>query len=139
MILDDFYFDDLPNPRAHHGRRPGPGSPLRMHTAPASLHLEDSSSHLVVPLPEPEPPLRRARTASAQLDELRNVYDALREEGSQLPVGDIAEATELTNKLGALLSEKLSRKLREGSADPGPSSSLGSRNEKGKGKGKQRE
>ncbi|KAI0335777.1 hypothetical protein GY45DRAFT_1292253 [Cubamyces sp. BRFM 1775] len=139
MILDGLQFDDIPNPRAQHRNQHRPGSPLRMHTAPASLHLEDSSSHLTVPLPEPEPALRRARTASAQLDELRNVYDALREEGSQLPVGDIAAASELTSKLGALLSEKLSRKLREGSVDSGPSSSLVSRKDKGKGKGKQRE
>ncbi|KAH9891761.1 hypothetical protein C8Q73DRAFT_87371 [Cubamyces lactineus] len=139
MILDDFHFDDLPNTRSHHLLHQRPYSPLRMHTAPASLHFQNTSSHLAMPPPEPEPALRRARTASAQLDELRNVYDALREEGSQLPVGDIVAATELTGKLGALLSEKLSRKLGEGSTDLGPSSSLNLSSRRDKGKGKQRE
>ncbi|KAI8994250.1 hypothetical protein BD414DRAFT_436949 [Trametes punicea] len=108
-------------------RRARRATPLRTHTAPASLQHSQSS-----PEPVPEgPPLRRARTASAQLEELRNVYDALREEGSQLAVGEIAAASELTNKLGAMLSEKLSRRLRQESGD-------GRRKKIGKAEGKER-
>ncbi|KAL7279856.1 hypothetical protein ACG7TL_006263 [Trametes sanguinea] len=137
MILDHLDEDnalDLPftltvpaHPHPH--GRPRSSSAHRTHTAPATL--ERSSPPHAPRSPSPSPS-RRARTASAQLEELRNVYDALREEGSQLPVGAIAAASELTNRLGAMLSEKLSRRLRE--SEVGRDSSARKR-----GKGKERE
>lgn len=120
MIFDDAVLDihDLPTPRTL-GKRTRPASPVRMHTAPAGLRPERS------PSPVRPPTLHRARTASAHLEGLQNVIDALSADSSQLDVGEIAEAAELTNRLGALLTEKLSRKLKsdkgEGSSERGAS------------------
>ncbi|KAI0667641.1 hypothetical protein C8Q78DRAFT_315288 [Trametes maxima] len=123
MIIDDDGAASLPIIKTH-GKRPRPDSPTRVQTAPASLQ-QDQHSQTSLPAP-----LVRARTASAQLEELRNVYGALSEDGSQLSVGEIAAASELTHKLGTMLGEKLSRKLRGGK---------GEGSSKGKGKGKERE
>lgn len=118
MIFDDAILDinDLPTPHTL-GKRARPASPVRMHTAPADLYPQHS------PSPIPRPTLHRAQTASAHLEGLRDVVDALSENSSQLDVGEIAEAAELTNRLGALLTEKLTRKLRsdrgEGSSERG--------------------
>ncbi|KAI0647932.1 hypothetical protein C8Q79DRAFT_952664 [Trametes meyenii] len=123
MIDDDDDAAPLPTTTSR-GKRPRPDSPPRVQTAPASLQHSQASL--------PELPLARARTASAHLEELRNVYGALSEDGSQLSVGEIAAASELTHKLGAMLGAKLSRKLRGGKGD-------GSSEGKGKGKGKEKE
>ncbi|KAL1950460.1 hypothetical protein VTO73DRAFT_5584 [Trametes versicolor] len=123
MIFDDAILDinDLPTPRTL-GKRARPASPVRMHTAPADLYPQHS------PSPIARPTLHRAQTASAHLEGLRDVVDALSEDSSQLDVGEIAEAAELTNRLGALLTEKLTRKLRsdegEGSSERGASERL---------------
>lgn len=125
MMFDDAILDinDLPTPRTL-GKRARPASPVRMHTAPADLYPQHSPS----PSPIPRPALHRAQTASAHLEGLRDVVDALSEDSSQLDVGEIAEAAELTSRLGALLTEKLTRKLRsdkgEGSSERGASERL---------------
>ncbi|KAI0349596.1 hypothetical protein OH77DRAFT_1499498 [Trametes cingulata] len=144
MIVDDDRQAPSPIPTTKtqgkkRSRAAHPSSPVRVHTAPASLQHSQSSAQVPVPLPEEAGhPLRRARTASARLEELRHVYDALREEGSQLPVGEIAAASELAGRLGAMLSEKLSRRLRadDGGGDGGGGrGGEGSSKDKGKGRG----
>ncbi|KAI0826919.1 hypothetical protein BC628DRAFT_1436598 [Trametes gibbosa] len=111
---------DLPGTRTLSQKRPRPASPVRTRTAPAELEPSHSYPHPHAGTSSPPPArarLGRARTASAQLEELRNVYDALREDGSQLGVGEIAAASALTSRLGAMLSEKLSRRLLRGASE----------------------
>ncbi|KAI0632232.1 hypothetical protein C8Q77DRAFT_1197483 [Trametes polyzona] len=146
------YEDEDQDTQPKLGKRPRPRSPTRMHTAPADLQHShphpnagtDSGtrlhSHDGDAPPEAEArkgTLRRARTASARLEELRHVYDALREDGSQLAVDEIAAASALTSRLGAMLSEKLERRLHDGSvASSGRSASEGARSSGGEGRAK---
>ncbi|KAH9851814.1 hypothetical protein C2E23DRAFT_732427 [Lenzites betulinus] len=146
MIIDSDGMPDIPGLPGLN-KRARPASPIRTHTAPAELEPSHSHPHSRPDTGSP-PPVRarlgRAQTASAQLEELRNVYDALREEGSQLGVGEIAAASALTSRLGALLSEKLSRRLAgareggDGSEPQGGSESQGGALSRRKGKGKGR-
>ncbi|KAI1790183.1 hypothetical protein LXA43DRAFT_891520 [Ganoderma leucocontextum] len=92
------------------GKRPQ--HTARTQTAPPSFLREDS------PDAEREHtaavPLQRAHTASAQLEGLQNVYDVLEKDGSQLDADQMVAASALTHRIGTLLSEKLSKKLRGG-------------------------
>ncbi|KAI0766353.1 hypothetical protein BD413DRAFT_481028 [Trametes elegans] len=96
---------------------------VRTRTAPTSLHDADSSAPMQTQTQphSPGPAVRRAQTASTQLAELQHMYATLAENGSQLAPSEMAAATELTHRIGALLSEKLARRLRGEDGEVGPS------------------
>ncbi|TFK93094.1 hypothetical protein K466DRAFT_538625 [Polyporus arcularius HHB13444] len=115
-------FDDFEAPtRNAIGGRSERRSPLRMQTAPASFnHDPDSISE------EARVPMRRARTKSVlQLEELRDICEALEEGGSQLDVDQMLTATRYTSRMGAIMSEKLSKKLSGGGSPTGSARSHG--------------
>lgn len=89
------------------GKRPQ--HTARTQTAPPSFLREDS------PDAEREhtapAPLQRARTAFAQLEGLQAVCDALEKDGSQLDWDQMVAMTALNHRVGAVMSEKMSKKL----------------------------
>ncbi|GBE84841.1 hypothetical protein SCP_0700210 [Sparassis crispa] len=81
-----------------------PVPPERSQTAPALSRALD-------PAFEVAPPLRRARTISTGIDALRQAYDAVQAEGSQMPVDEMLAATKLVHDIGRILNEKLLQRL----------------------------
>ncbi|KAL6303902.1 hypothetical protein BKA93DRAFT_786211 [Sparassis latifolia] len=81
-----------------------PAPPERSQTAPALSRALD-------PAFEVAPPLRRARTISTGIDALRQAYDAVQAEGSQMPVDEMLAATKLVHDIGRILNEKLLQRL----------------------------
>lgn len=60
------------------------------------------------------PPLRKTKTASAHLETLKEVYEALSNE-ADVPLEELVEATRQVQRLGTILTEQMSRRLQEGS------------------------
>ena len=98
-------------------------SPLRMRTAPASfVHHSDS-----IDIAEPVS-VRRARTESdTRLEELRDMCDALEEDGSQLNVDEMLSMSKYASLIGKIMSEKLSKKLSGGGSSTGSAGGRGGR------------
>ncbi|KAI6114400.1 hypothetical protein F5141DRAFT_1106378 [Pisolithus sp. B1] len=73
---------------------------------------QQSTSQVESSPPKPSPPpLRRSRTTSARLDALRNAYTAVTESASQISVGELVQATTLVHRIGAALSEQMSKRF----------------------------
>ncbi|KAI6129934.1 hypothetical protein EDD17DRAFT_1752711 [Pisolithus thermaeus] len=89
--------------------RSPPPEPMTRDDLPApqqsTLQIEGSP-----PKPSP-PPLRKSRTTSARLDALRNAYTAVTESTSQISVGELVQATTLVHRIGAALSEQMSKRF----------------------------
>ncbi|KAH7919238.1 hypothetical protein BV22DRAFT_1075479 [Leucogyrophana mollusca] len=56
-------------------------------------------------------PLRRSRTTSARLDALHDVYAAVSNGASQIPVQELLQATKLVHQIGTVLSEQIGKKF----------------------------
>ncbi|KAM5535006.1 hypothetical protein V8D89_011379 [Ganoderma adspersum] len=97
----------LPSSKAL-GKRPQ--HTTRTQTAPPSFLREDSPDaqreHAA------SASLRRTRTASAQLEELKVIYDVLEKDGSQLEVDQMIAASALGHRIGTLLDEKTAKSLK---------------------------
>lgn len=100
--------------------QPTPAHHERSQTAPVLASMQHSPV---------APPLRRARTTSARLDELQRVRDAWRDDGSQMPVDEILAAAKLVNEIDGVLKESLMRRLGQGHDRAEGSSSKGKRGE----------
>ncbi|KAI6129805.1 hypothetical protein EDD16DRAFT_1157200 [Pisolithus croceorrhizus] len=84
-------------------------SPMTRDDLPAP---QQSTSQIEGSPPKPSPPpLRKSRTTSARLDALRNAYTAVTESTSQISVGELVQATTLVHRIGAALSEQMSKRF----------------------------
>ncbi|KAF8551674.1 hypothetical protein OG21DRAFT_1605154 [Imleria badia] len=57
------------------------------------------------------PSLRRAKTTSARLDALRDVYSSVANGASQIPLPELVQATKLVHQIGAVLTEQMGKKM----------------------------
>lgn len=63
------------------------------------------------PSAPPRPSLRRAKTTSARLDALRDVYSSVANGASQIPMSELLQATRLVHQIGAVLTEQMGKKM----------------------------
>jgi hypothetical protein len=61
--------------------------------------------------PHRQPPLRRARTTSVQLNMLHEAYAVVSNDASQMEVQDLVQATRLVHQIGSVLSDHMGRRL----------------------------
>ncbi|KAH0832070.1 hypothetical protein J3R83DRAFT_12978 [Lanmaoa asiatica] len=102
-----------------------PSSPLRTQTSaprepdakpclpsglslPKAMSQSESSSSTPV-----RPSLRRAKTTSARLNALRDVYSSVANGASQIPMSELLQATRLVHQIGAVLTEQMGKKMGE--------------------------
>lgn len=57
------------------------------------------------------PSLQRAKTTSARLDALRDVYASVENGASQIPMSELVQATKLVHQIGAVLTEQMGKKM----------------------------
>lgn len=75
-----------------------------------------STTHVLPKLRQPG--LLRARTTSDSLGLMREVYDFVKDDASQLPEEVLVQASRMAHEMGAVLSAQMGRRL--GSVHPSP-------------------